>query len=45
MLKTPHSLVTGHGDIKLILTREFLPHWLAFLVPERAKQAAGGGGR
>lgn len=25
LLKTPHTLVTGHEDIKLVLTRKHLP--------------------
>lgn len=40
LLKTPHTLVTGHGEIKLILTRKFL--LTSFIVPKGAMQAAGG---
>lgn len=40
LLKTPHTLVTGSREIKLILTRKFL--LTIFIVSKEVMQAAGG---
>jgi hypothetical protein len=40
--KTPHSLVTEHGEIKFVLARKFPPFWHAFTVLEDILQAAWG---
>lgn len=42
LLKTPHSLVTGHGEVKLVLSRDTLSHELAFIVLGSAGKAANG---
>lgn len=35
LLKTPHSLITRHGEINLVLTRKVsCPYWLALIVPK-----------
>lgn len=34
LLKTPHNLITEHGEIKSVLTRKLLAGYLAFVVPE-----------
>lgn len=35
LLKTPHNLVTRHGEINLVLTRKVsCPYWLALIVPK-----------
>lgn len=34
MLKTPHILATGHGEIQLVLTGKLPPCWLGFTVLE-----------
>lgn len=36
LLKTPHSLVTIHGKINLVLTKKFIPRWLASIELEGA---------
>lgn len=40
--RTPHILITGHGGIKLVLTRELPSWWPAFITAESAVPAAGG---
>lgn len=41
LVKTPNTLFTETGEIKLVLVC-MLPHsWVAFLVPEDAVQPAG----
>ena len=42
LLKTPHILVTGHGEIKLVWTVKLSVCWLTFTVPEGTMQAAKG---
>lgn len=44
MLKTSHSLVTGHGEIKLVLSRDALSRELAFIVLGSAEKGANGQG-
>ena len=34
LLKTPNTLVTGHGNIMLVLIKKFPQFWIAFLVLE-----------
>lgn len=42
LLKTAHTLVTGFGEIKLVLIWKLCVCWLAFIVLEAAMQATGG---
>lgn len=44
LLETPHTLATGHGEVKLILTRKHPLYWLSVTVPEGERQAAEGAG-
>lgn len=39
LLRTSHTLVTGHAKITVMLTREFPPYCLAFIVLEDAMHA------
>lgn len=41
--ETLHVLTTGHGEIKLVLTRKLCPRCLAFLVLGGVMQIDGGG--
>lgn len=43
LLKTPRALATGHGEVKLVLTRKLPFSWLAFTVLEGVMQPARGG--
>lgn len=36
LLKMPHTLVTGHGKIKLVMARKHCPYWIAFIVLDGA---------
>lgn len=41
LLKTTYALATEHGDIKLELTREIPPRWLAFIELKSAVRGVG----
>lgn len=41
MLKTPYTLVIGHKDTKMKLSKKHPPGWLAFLPPKGAKRLLG----
>lgn len=43
LLKTPRALATGHGEVKLVMTRKLPFSWLAFTVLEGVIQPARGG--
>lgn len=43
-LRTPHTLVTGHGEIKSALIRKLTPYWLVFTGLKHATEATVGGG-
>lgn len=42
LLKTQHTLVTGYGEIKLMLTRKFLLCFVSFMVLEVQCRLLGG---
>jgi hypothetical protein len=41
LLKTPHALVRGHGEIELVLSRKLLLFWLAITVLKAARNVRG----
>lgn len=36
LLKIPHTVVTGHGESNLVLSRKLTPYWSARMVSEGA---------
>lgn len=42
LLKTAHSLVTGPGEIKMVMNWRHPLYWLAFLIPEVPASATEG---